>query len=131
MRYQKEPSDAQIEALLQALRVAMKNKNQFFVMADLKPHALSAGSSKIDLIEFMVRCMAANEEVSEFLINVVMNYMANKILNDLCGQCEKIDSCHKKANHPDQRQLLIPRNAWSVLSPHPDIAKPLRLGYFV
>ncbi len=116
MKYQKAPSDAQINSLLQALRIAMKNKNEFFVMADLNPHALTAGSAKLDLLAFMVKCMSANDEIAELLINVVTNFIANKILNDLCSHCDKADSCEK------QKTKCNPENLYSDITSHLEAA---------
>jgi hypothetical protein len=106
MKYQKAPSEAQIETLLQLLRIAMKNGNDFFVMADLETAALNAGSGKMDLLEFMVSCMLANGETAELLVNVVMNFLSNKILQDVCGNCNKSDSCQKKEANCDPEHLF-------------------------
>ncbi len=106
MKYQKEPSQAQNESMLQALRCAMQHGNNFFVMADLNNNALTAGSSRMPLVEFMVNCMMADSETAELLLNAVMNFISNKILQDVCGNCDKSENCHKKQNHCDPENLF-------------------------
>ena len=106
MRYQKEPSQAQIESMLQALRCAMQHGNSFFVMADLNNNALTAGSSRMSLVEFMVNCMMADGETAELLLNAVMNYISNTILQDVCGKCDKSEVCGKKQSSCDPENLF-------------------------
>lgn len=105
MRYQKEPTAAQTESMMQALRFAMKNGNEFMIMADIGPNALTAGSGRLSLVEFMVKCMIADQQTAELFINVVMNFMSNKILNELCGNCDKADICEKRENNCDPETL--------------------------
>ena len=75
------------------------------VMADIGPQALSAGSGRLSLVEFMVTCMIADQQTAELLINVVMNFISNKILNDMCGKCDKEDTCEKRENNCDPETL--------------------------
>ena len=75
-------------------------------MADLDSCALNAGSGKMKLLEFMVNCMMANKETAEFLINVVMNYISNRVLQDVCGNCDKSAACKKKEANCDPENLF-------------------------
>lgn len=105
MKYQKEPTADQIKTLLDALRFAMKNGNDFMVIADLGENGVSAGSGRMSLVEFLVNCMMANGETAELFINVVMNFLSNKILQDVCGNCDKSEACRKKQSSCDPENL--------------------------
>ena len=119
MRYQKNPTEAQIEDLIKALRFALKNGNEFLVIADLGHHAFNAGSGKLSLVEFIVRCMMADGRTAELFINVVMNYMSNRIMQDLCDKCDKASSCKEREDHCD------PENLYSDLKAQLELALKL------
>ena len=96
MKYQKNPSKEQSETLLEALRYALESGNEFMVIADLGESAVHAGSGHESLLEFVVSCMMANEETAQLILNCAMNFMANKIMHDVCDKCEKAETCGKK-----------------------------------
>ena len=117
MRFQENPSKEQSETLLEALRYALESGNEFMVIADLGETAVHAGSGRESLLEFVVGCMMANEETAQLIMNCAMNFMANKILNDVCGNCEKAEACKKKdkACNPEEVFNIIKTDIEKVL----------------
>lgn len=106
MRYQKEPSKEQTETLLDALRYALESGNEFMVIADLGEAAIHAGSGRESLLEFVVSCMMANDETAQLILNCAMNFMANKIMHDVCDKCEKAEACGKKQKMCDPEEVF-------------------------
>ncbi len=74
-------------------------------MLDLGPNALSVGSGKTQLIEFLVNCMMSSQETADVFLNAVMNYISNRILQDVCDGCDKSKTCEKKESNCDPENL--------------------------
>lgn len=105
MKYESHFEPGQIEMLTNALRCAMQSNRPLFVMMDLGENAISVGSGKKSLVEFVVNCMMSSPETADLLINVVMNYISNRILQDVCGNCDKSEACGKKQSSCDPENL--------------------------
>lgn len=106
MRFQENPSKEQSETLLEALKYALESGNEFMVIADLGETALHAGSGKESLLEFVVNCMMSNEETAQLIMNCAMNFLSNKIMQDVCANCEKAEACRKKDKACDPEEVF-------------------------
>ena len=119
MKFQEKPSKEQSETLLEALRYALESGNEFMVIADLGETALHAGSGKESLLEFVVGCMMSNDETAQLIMNCAMNFIANKIMQDVCGKCEKAETCTKK------KKMCNPEEVFDMIKT--DLAEAIKL----
>jgi hypothetical protein len=93
----KRPNANEVDLILNELRKALEAGRAFLVMAEMPGNAMAAGSGRKKLVPFMVGCMMANEYTADLIMNAAMNFIREKIEDEVCNDCDKINECTKIA----------------------------------
>ena len=97
MHYKKTPNAAATAELLKAVKTVVDNGNDYLVLLDMDDRAFAAGSARMPLVAFMAKCMLSDQETAQLFMNVVLNYILNKLNIEGCEDCPVYNDC-KGAN---------------------------------
>lgn len=106
MNTQKKVTQQEIEVLLRFLKKAIQGNLAFVVMAEGRGNAMTAGSGKKELIPFLVGCMMSNPETADLIMNTALNFIREKMSEEVCGDCEKKGECRRIKEMCDTPDLM-------------------------